>query len=234
MRFDLEPVVDALVDDTVHEVGTSHAADIGWTRDAQASRVVEQSLQVTDRAAQAQALLVEMALEDAVVGAQRVARLLERDDLLDQALSRLIGRLARLGLGVDHELAGSFLRVDLEALRLLLHAVEDSAGFVLRLFDGGVGRALREYEGAADRFRVFRRVLRRRSRRGRRADGLGGALLGPRSPLFRGPYPLLNLLEGDRDTLEEVVDLVGVVAPHLLVEFDLVDDLRRDVHGGRW
>jgi hypothetical protein len=54
-----------------------------------------------------------------------------------------------------------------------------------------------------------------------------GALLG-------FAHAVLQLLDRDGDAFEEIVDLVGVVTPHLLVEFDLVDHLRRDVHGRRW
>ena len=46
--------------------------------------------------------------------------------------------------------------------------------------------------------------------------------------------PFLELADADRHPLEEVVDLVGVVAPHLQRELDLVDHLRGDVHGRRW
>ncbi len=126
------------------------------------------------------------------------------------------------------------MRVGLKTLRLLLDVLEDATRFFLRLFDRGVGRALREDQSPPDRLGLLDFVDRGCARFVRDPRACAGALLGRRGPLLRGPDALLQLLERHRDALEEVVDLVGVVPAHLLVELDLVDDLRRDIHGHRW
>ena len=74
------------------------------------------------------------------------------------------------------------------------------------------------------RTRVLRKRLVAASRLGR-----GG--FGPLGPLHGLAQPVLQDLEAGGHLLEEVIDILGVVAPHLLAELDLTQRLGRDVHG---
>ena len=180
-----------------------------------------------------------MPLEDALVGAQRVARLFEGDDLLDEPLASVVGRLAGFGLRVDHELARLLLRFGVQPLHLILRALQRALGVFFGLFDRGVGRALREHERAPDRVGLVGLPVDRcgPARSGglfARSASSAARRSATTARCSTSLHARLQLLDGDGDPFEEVVDLVGVVAPHLLVEFDLVDHLRRDVHEGRW
>ena len=72
------------------------------------------------------------------------------------------------------------------------------------------------------------RVLRKVSSLPPASEAAASARLGP---LQRLAHPVLHDLEAGGYFLEEVVDILGVIAAHLLAELHLTQRLGRDVHG---
>ena len=123
-----------------------------------------------------------------------------------------------------------------ELVRLRLGLGHDLRGARLRLGDRFVGRLLRQHERALDDVRVGcahgrcggshrRHGLRCGSRRGRcglRSLGHAGAQLRALG---------LEVLDGRGRSLQQLVDIVAVIAAPRLPDLDVAELLRGDVHG---
>ena len=135
-----------------------------------------------------------------------------------------VGAAAGLGLGLGAGARGLFPGL-----------AEHPVGLLLRLLDGGVGRALGQHQGAAQRLVGLGHL----GYRGRWAApglvelalGLDQAGLGGVGASLRLTHALVELAHAPGDALDEVVDVAGVVAaPPCLTELDGVERLRSQFH----
>ena len=121
-------------------------------------------------------------------------------------------------LGFGGEALGVLPRLGQELLGLGPGAVHQDGRLLLGLAHGHVGGALREHECAADAVVVLL---------GRSVGDRPLRALGPVGELA---HLLLQLLDRDRDLLEELVDLVGVVAAEAVTKLNLSQDFGRKIH----
>ncbi len=128
--------------------------------------------------------------------------------------------VAQALVGLAHLRPGPLLGVGEQRAGALLRIRDDRRAPRLRIRDGGVRRPLRHDQGLAQEV-VLHRV--RGTDHGLEHGGL--------RPLVRLAQTLEELLHADGDLLEELVDVVRMVAPELLGELDLSQQLRRDLHG---
>ena len=204
--------------------GDDRSDDRGFEGGHRASGV-EEPLQCGDGGLESGTLVIDVTLEDLHIGHQLVADALQLVDLGKDAVACLIARSTDLILGVGQLalVAGRILAAD--PLRLLLGSGDDALCVLLGLGNGGVSRALREQE------RATKRVVHLAG------DGGGGCRLfcqpslGRLRALRHLTKAQLELADGHTDSLEEVIDLIGVVpAELLLAEVDVFQELRRDIH----
>ncbi len=123
---------------------------------------------------------------------------------------------------------GPLLGVGQTGLGLLLGRRKDASCLLSCFLDGEVGGALGQHQGLAQGLLAGRRITGG-SGRGRWAYGRRRRL-GPLGPVHRMAEPILHAFETDGDLLEELVDVLGVIAAQLLAELDLAKRLGRDVH----
>ena len=115
-----------------------------------------------------------------------------------------------------------------EAIGFILGRRERARCLLLGLFDGSVGGALSEHERPLERSSASLLSAAR-------CSASSGPRLGAVGPLARLADLPDQLLDADRELLEELVDVPGVVAASLgLAELDLMEELGRDVHASRW
>ena len=172
-----------------------------------------------------------MVLEEVDVVAQQVSGRLELLELRQDPRAGLVLRPSRLLLGFRVRPAGGVVGLGQQAGGLLLRGGERVGRPLLRVADRGVGRSLGEHEGALQRLVGIEGPSRA-------LVLLLGPALGLEGPLLGGGHPLaglshLGILAVDRDSqsLEELVDVLRVVAPTLgLAELDVVQHLCSHVH----
>ena len=206
-------------------MAAEHVGQRDAPRRLQQRGVVEHALELDDAAADAIALLAHHVVERLDVGLQGVAGL---EQLLDLGLGRQAGALgAQAGLRLD---LGPDLR------RLLAGLAQQAGRLVLRLLDGGVGRALGQHERAAQRVVGLGDVVGRRPTLGlvELPMGVGRPALGALGPHHRIAHAVMQGLHAAGDPLQEVVDVSRVVpAAPRLTELDSVKRLRSQVHDQR-
>ena len=138
--------------------------------------------------------------------------------LLEMLAGRL--QLAQLRLGLHQGVVlgplGPLLGVGQQTLGLLLGAGQDPSRLLAGLLDRQVGGALGQHQ------RPAQGVVG--------AARLGRRLLGPLRALEGLAQAVLEHLHAGGHPLEELVDILGVIAAHLLAELDLPQRLGRDVH----
>ena len=137
-----------------------------------------------------------MTLEDDDVLVQLLAGALEADELLPKITLGFLGGAPGTLLGFGDHRPGLGLGVGQRLTSLLL-----------RLLHGHVRRPLGEHQRPPQRIVVVRQI--------------GGPLLGPHRPLHGLPQAVVQQLDTRRRPLEELVDVVLVVAPQFLTELDL-------------
>ena len=172
-----------------------------------------------------------MVLEEVDVVAEEVAGRLELLELGEHARASLVLGATRLVLGLGIGTAGGVVGLGEQARRFVLRGGEGVGRTLLGLADRGVGGALGEHEGA------LQRLVGVVGPPGPVVALVGAALCLER-PLLGGGHPLpglphLGVLPVDRDgqSLQELVDVLRVVAPALgLAELDVVQHLRSHVH----
>ncbi len=195
---------------------------------ADGRRLVQELELPLDRGPQTVAVVALELLERVDVGVERVARRLELVDLALElrALALGDGRGVRLGLADD-------------LLRAVLGLADHLLRLDARLGDGLVGRLLREHERALDDVGVGAAHRCGHGRRGRHdRRGLwcrclrgclrGSALGSTRTQLLR---LRLEVLDRRRGALEQLVDVVAVIAAPRLTDLDVAQLLRGHVHG---
>ena len=159
-----------------------------------------------DRAPQADAVVLLEALQRVDVGDERVALGAELEHLALEAATLRLRLATRRGLGLAHHRAG-----------LRLGVIQDLARLGLGLGDGLVGRALREQQRPVEHLLGLARLAR-----------LGVAGLGAgREVADLG----LETLDPGRGPLEQVVDVVAVVAAEPFPDVDVAEFPWRHVHG---
>jgi len=124
------------------------------------------------------------------------------------------------GAAPPRRAAGGGLGLAHQRLRACLRLLDQLLGLGLRLVDRVVGRALSEQQRALQHLRVVATDLRRRLGGGRPGAG-GGQLLG-------------ELLDGDGRSLEQLVDLVTVIAAPRFLDLAAAELLGSDVHAPSW
>ena len=124
--------------------------------------------------------------------------------------------MATLGLGVEPP--GALLRLGQQLLGLRAGAVHEDRGLLLSLPHGEVSGPLGQHQGAA--YRVVVLV----------AGTFGDRSLGALGPVGKLAHLLLQLVDRDRYLLEELVDLVGVVAAKAVAELNFSQDFGRKIH----
>ena len=122
-----------------------------------------------------------------------------------------------LGDGVLEGPPASLVGFGQDGLSLLLGAGQVAGGLLAGLRDSEVCGALSQDQ------RLAERVIG--------SPGLGSRRLGPLSPLHRLAQPVLQDLDTRGDLFEELIDVLRVIAPHLLAKLDLTQRLRGDLHG---
>ncbi len=166
-----------------------------------------------DRGTEAVAVAGRVRVERVGVGAQLLASGGELEDLGFEPATLTFRDAPSSRLGIADQ-----------RLRLGFGLLEQLARPRLRLVHRVVGRALSEQQGALQHVGV---VAARRER-----DFSGGCR--GRRPAGDLLHPLGEALDGDGGALEEVVDLVAVVAAPRVLDLAAAEFLRSHIHGRPW
>ncbi len=177
-----------------------------------------------DRGADALAVPRRVRVERVGVGAQLLTARRQVEDLGLESTAFTFG-----------DAAGGGFRVADERLRLRLRLLQQLARARLRLVHRVVGGALREQQRALQHVGVFatrrERHLRRHCHCRSRGCGLRGGGRGAAGSFLQ---LLRQALDGDGRPLEQIVDLVTVVAAPRVLDLAAPEFLRGHVHGRPW
>ena len=175
-----------------------------------------------DRGADAVAVAGDVLLERVGVGAQLLTPGREVEQLGLEPAALALGDAAGGGLGVADQ-----------GLRLGLRLLEHLLGAGLRLVHRVVGGALREQQRALQHLGVV--AARRQRHLGRRrAPRRGAAAARVQDGSRASCSSVREALDRDRGALEQVVDLVAVVAAPRVLDLAAPEFLGGHIHGRPW